>query len=338
MSLAVDLEGARNDLEKAKTTSATKLRSLESVYRKNQIDAIMEMGEELSQLHRKYSEAGCKRIWKAEFGDLQLRMSRRTAERYRKIYNAFNDCPTLWGRFKLSALVLLAEYADKEGRGKREDAPPVCLNYIKALAVDWDGIIRRSDAEQYCQTWEKFADRPELLKWFTFEALKLLAATGNEDAISQAKYVAIDLEQDAVAGNVVELIGLDQAQAIIENFADDVVRHNDTESPNGVEAEEPASKFEGSEDEDSAAEDGSEFETEADDEADEPATAPHAQTFSESIVPSSRKYVKTYKLSKYDISIASDSGPVTPEEIESILDELRVIMQGEFDGELAATH
>jgi hypothetical protein len=335
-----ELDEARIDLEKAKEISGTKLRSLETVYRKNQIDAIMEMGKEISGLHQKYSKTGQKHRWKAEFCDLQLRTSRRTAERYRKIYNAFNDCPTLWKTFKLCALVELAEFADRKGRRNGSEAAATCLQYIRTIAVNWDGVIRRADAVQYCQAWEKFADRPELLKWFTFDALKLLIATGDDSAISQAKYAAEDLNEEAATGNAVEPIGLDQAQAIIENFAGDTAHPNETQSLVHSELAEFSEDSANFEEEDSAEEsdvdDDSDVEADAYDEVDEPMRAIAPPEISDGPAPSRRKFVKTYKLSKCDISIASDIEPATPEDIEIILDELRVIMQAAFESELAS--
>lgn len=340
MALSREFDATSNDLTAAIATSRDKLRLLESVYRKNQIDAIMEMGSELFQLHKKYAAAGSKSRWKAEFVDLQLRMSRRTAERYRKIYNAFHECPALWERFKLGAMVQLAEFAEKlGGRTENADSPPVCLNHIKSLSLDWDGPIRRTDAEQYCNAWHKFSDRPELLKWFTFEALKLLASRGTDDAIRQAKYLADDLEQDATAGNPGEPIGLEQAQAIIENFsAEEIQNGAEMEDADAAEA---ADEGNVAYETNSAAERDSEVDsadgqwTEVAD-GDEVAAPENALPAGESVPTSGRKFVKTYKLSRCDISIASDIGPVTPDEIESILDELRAILQGEFENELSA--
>jgi hypothetical protein len=364
MSQTSELDGSNGDLEAAKNNSGTKLRSLESVYRKNQIDAIMEMGAELSLLHQKYSAAGCRHLWKQEYADLQLQMSRRTAERYRKIYNAFHDWQPLWERFKLGALVTLAEFADRERRTNGEEALPACLEYIKTTAENWDGVLRRSDVELYCQAWNQFADRPQLLKWFTFEALKLLMGVENAGAIHQAEFAAIELEQDAAAGKSGELIGLEQVQAILDNFADagklekggessestnttveSESRGSDTNSSEHAESEDSDggfdhSEFDGDAGDDAAGEDDFEGEAAAGDEADETETAQptaaQATDLGRSLGFSNRKYLKTYKLSKCDIAIAADSGPVSADEIESLLDELRVILQGEFESELAA--
>jgi hypothetical protein len=337
MPTPTDLDATSSDLEVAKAESRTKLKLLESTYRRNQIDAIMEMGAELSLLHRKYSAAGCRRQWKTEYCDLQLRMSRRTAERYRKLYNAFYGSPNLWENFKLGAMVLLAEFAEKVANRQTADEPkPDCLLHIKTLAVNWDGVIRRKDAELYCQAWERFADRPELLKWFTFEALTLLVANGTEEVIGQAKFAANDLEQDAAAGNVAEPIGVDQVQAIIENFTIDEVLKVD--SAGQSDAEVTAGDADLLDDQNLESDGDSETGTpDGDDEEehDHEASSYDAQGAIESQPTSSRKFVKTYKLSKCDISIASDIGPVTPDDIESILDELRTILQGEFEHELS---
>ena len=120
-----------------------KIKALDVKHDKLERKSMMELGKLFYELHAMYHKPGRNGEWTAKFESLDLAITQKTADRYRKVWEAFKGCPRLHDRFTVSAMIALAH------------GSVGALNAARAAAVDMPGrVMRLKDAQEFL---DKFA-------------------------------------------------------------------------------------------------------------------------------------------------------------------------------------
>lgn len=200
------------------TKAASELQYMESKLYQENVANIVAIGEVLSKLHKGSRKKGKNSEWGAEYRNLGLKASIRTADRWRHIADVFHDCPDIWGCFTFTGMAILAEFAK---------AHPLCLNHLKRFAEDWDNEvakgkskntqIAKEDANEYCKIMERVEKKEKLLIYGDYPALKYLAETGNDYQIDAAEAECWNIWNEDTEGRPFERFGVADAKKVIED-------------------------------------------------------------------------------------------------------------------------
>jgi hypothetical protein len=196
------------ELEQLIAEAGPRLQLMESELYGKTIETIMPIGKELSILYQATCKTGCDSKWGSEYKKLGLKASLTTAGRWRKIYNHFNDCPSLWNRFNFTGMMTVAEFAEDH---------PECLNHVKQVVMEWDGFFNLDEAVEYYKTWERVGKKEKLTQYGQYDALKYLAKEGTDLAIDTAETECWNIwDEDENKKRPFEKLSVEQARQIVE--------------------------------------------------------------------------------------------------------------------------